>query len=282
MGSRAVTGTLDRRRLDEVTDDQGLTVAEAMRQLGMDPDQIDAARRADIAAYLELHIEQGPILEKDGIPIGVVQSIVGIQQVRVTVHGRADHAGGTPMDMRKDALVGAARMITRISELAARTDGGVMTVGRISALPGSANVVPETVEFSIDIRHHVQEVKQGMLQSAQEACEEIAAAAGLGLEFKPLLPGSEPVALADRIQALLRDCCRELGLRYLDMPSKAGHDARNLALQCPTGMIFIPCKEGRSHTPVEYASAEEMERGIAVLSRCLYKLAYEEALGARS
>ncbi len=280
MGSRGVAGTLDRRLLDHVRDDAGLTVAEGMRQVGLDPDRIPEARRRDIAAFVEMHIEQGPVLETASVPIGIVQSIVGIQQVRVTVRGRADHAGTTPMGLRRDALLGAARMIACFPDVAARAEGGVMTVGRIAALPGSSNVVPETVEFTIDVRHQVEAVKRQMVDGARAMCEEVAVAAALGLDWKPALPGSEAAPLSDRIRALLRRSCEAEGLRYLEMPSGAGHDARSMAALCPTGMLFIPCKNGRSHTPEEFALATDMDTGVAVLSRCLYRLAWEGALGA--
>jgi allantoate deiminase len=282
MGSRALNGTLKRQALDETKDDKGITIAQAMSEIGLDPDRINEAQRPDIAAFFELHIEQGPILEAAGIPIGVVQTIVGIQQVRVTVHGRADHAGTTPMNMRRDALVGAARMIGRIPDLAARTDGGVMTVGSISALPGSANVVPETVEFSIDTRHHEESVKLQMIAWAKETCEEVAAAANVDLTWKPSLPGSKPARLADEMQELVRQSCRELDLAYLDMHSRAGHDSKNLVDICPTGMIFIPSQGGRSHTPDEYSEPAAMERGVEVLAGCLHKLAYQERLARAS
>ena len=280
MGSRGVAGTLDRHLLDQVRDDTGLRVAVGMRQVGLDPDRIHEARRRDIAAYVEMHIEQGPVLETAGIPIGIVQSIVGIQQVRVTVRGRADHAGTTPMGLRRDALLGAARIIARFPDLATRAAGGVMTVGRITALPGSSNVVPETVEFSIDIRHQVESVKRQMVEAAQALCEEVAAAAALGLDWKPALPGSEAAPLSDRIRDLLRRSCEAERLRYLEMPSGAGHDARSMAGLCPTGMLFIPCKNGRSHTPEEFALTADMTAGVTVLSRCLSRLAWEDVQGA--
>lgn len=279
FGSRAVAGKIERRVLDEVADEQGVTLAEAMRQVGLDPDRLHEAQRYDLAAFLELHIEQGPVLESQGIPIGVVESIVGTQPVRVTVHGRADHAGTMPMHLRQDALVAAAMMIARFPELARRTPPGVITVGRISAFPGSTNVVPERVEFTIDLRHPCEETKQQMLHTAWELCAEVAAEAGVRLEWRLPSSGNRPGYFSERVRELLRASCRELGVRYLDMPSGAGHDARAFIDRCPTGMIFIPCQGGRSHTPDEHASVADMEAGIAVAARCIHRLAYEDALG---
>ncbi len=275
MGSKMVTGTLERRILDQVVDERGESVAEAMRGVGLDPDRIGDARRRDIEAYLEMHIEQGPFLEDAGIPLGVVEAIVGVQRVDVTVQGRADHAGTTPMRLRKDALLGAARMISRLPELAMASGSGVMTVGRIAAYPGSANVVPERVEFTMDIRHSNEDVKQQVVRRAREMCEEVGAELGLGVTWKPPVDGHTPVVLPVRLRDLLRDCCRQEGIGYMDMPSGAGHDAQIMAGICPTGMLFIPCKGGRSHTPEELATPEAMDAGVRVLSRCLLRLAYE-------
>jgi allantoate deiminase len=276
MGSRAVVGTLDPRFLHEVKDDNGVTVADAMRAVGLDPGRVGEARRRDLAAFVELHIEQGPILERAGIPIGIVQSIVGVQRVLVTVHGRADHAGTTPMHERKDALLGSARMIGRFPDIAVR-HGGVMTVGRIVALPGSANVVPGTVEFNIDVRHLDDGIKRHMVEAAREICQMVASDAELGLEWL-LHAEIRATPLSSTMQRLLRECCEELGFEYLEMPSGAGHDAQDLAAQCPTGMIFVPCRDGRSHSPDEFAAPADMEKGVAVLASQLYKLAYEDAL----
>lgn len=279
MGSRAVAGTLDRRLLDEASDSSGIRLADAMRQVGLDPDRLGEARRQDIAAYLEMHIEQARVLESRAIPIGIVQTIVGIQHVLVTVHGRADHAGATPMHLRLDALQGAVQMIRQFPELAARSDGGVMTVGRFSVSPGATNVVPETVTFSIDIRHRLPEVKRQMVERARAVCHETAEGAGLRLTWEPILPAIEPVPLSERIQGLLRESCREQNIPHLDMVSGGGHDAMALAAQAEVGLIFIPCQDGRSHTPDEFAAASDMDAGVAVLSRCLYQLAYQNALG---
>lgn len=278
MGSKAVVGTLERELLDGVVDERGVSVAEAMCRVGLDPDRIGEARRTDVTAYLEMHIEQGPVLEDAGVPIGVVEAIVGIQRVSVTVHGRADHAGTTPMRLRKDALLGAARMISRLPELAIASGSGVMTVGRIAAYPGSTNVVPERAEFTVDVRHSDEGIKQQMLRQAREVCEGVAAEAGLAVTWKLPVAGHQPVVLPEPLRELLRECCRQEGLSYLDMPSGAGHDAQMMAGVCPTGMLFIPCRGGRSHTPEELATPEAMEAGIAVLSRCLHRLAYEGAL----
>ncbi|MBI4506991.1 MAG: M20 family metallo-hydrolase [Chloroflexi bacterium] len=279
IGSRAVAGRLGRQHVDTMADDAGVTIGGALRRAGLDPDRVGEARRSDIAAYIEMHIEQGPMLEAQGVPIAVVQGIVGTQRVSVTVHGRADHAGTTPMSMRRDALVGAARMITHLPDLATRFGRGVLTSGRIAAFPGSTNVVPERVEFTIDCRHPEEERKQEMLAAAKAICEREGAALGLGVTWRLPAPGHPPVAMSEQIQALLRASCRELGMRYMDMFSGAGHDAQMMASICLAGMLFIPCRDGRSHTPEEHATAADMEAGIAGLARCLYKLAYEDALG---
>lgn len=273
LGSGAVVGTLKRDTLESIVDDSGMTLAEAMRQSGLQPDRIGEAHRPDIAAFLELHIEQGPVLESMGIPIGIVQSIVSIEQVYVTVSGRADHAG-TPMTLRRDALLGAACMIDLLAEIGRRSNGGVITVGRISGFPGSRNVVPNRVEFSIDVRHTEDAGRREMIRFAKESCERISSDQGLDLIWSPDMLANA-AGLSAQLIKLLKDSCEEEALEYLEMPSQAGHDAISFALNgVPTGMLFIPCREGRSHSPAEFASPEDMEKGIRVLSRCLHKLAY--------
>jgi len=165
-------------------------------------------------------------------------------------------------------------MITRLPELAVALGSGVMTVGRIAAFPGSYNVVPERVEFTIDVRHSSEDTKQWMLRQAREMCEQVGSELGLRVTWKEPVEGHEPVELSERLRDLLRDCCRQERLGYLDMPSGAGHDAQMMAAICPSGMLFIPCRGGRSHTPEELAAPEAMDAGVAVLSRCLRRLAY--------
>lgn len=278
MGSHAVAGTLDKNLLYDIKDEAGTTVAEAMQEVGLDPERLDEAVRQDLGAYLEMHIEQGRVLEEAGKTIGVVNSIVGTQQFHVTIYGQAEHAGTTPMKLRQDPMVYAARAIARFPDIALNSGEGVITVGRIWSKPSAENVIPGEVSFTLDIRHPNEEVKKEMIQTVKSICEEEARPGGKDIKWTPY-PNNTATPMSEELQTLLEDACKESGHEYLRMLSGAGHDTLNMAKLCKVGMLFIPCKDGLSHSPEEYATIEDMEKSVAVLEKCLYKLAYEDALG---
>lgn len=278
MGSRGAAGSLDVASLDAVKDGEGVSLADAMTAAGLDPARAGEAARGKVGAYLEMHIEQGPVLEQTKTDIGIVRAIVGFQQFRVTMRGEAGHAGTTPMRMRRDPMQWAARAIMRFPDIATRSGDGVITVGKIAASPGAENVIPGEVTFSIDIRHPVEETKQEMARAARAACEEEALSGG-GETSWISHPNNLPTAMDAGLRELMRTACEKLGYRHLDMPSGAGHDAVAMARLGRPGMLFIPCKGGRSHCPEEYASPEDMMRGVSVLTECLHSLAYGDASG---
>jgi N-carbamoyl-L-amino-acid hydrolase len=232
--------------------------------------RVDPAR---LHAFVELHIEQGPKLERQGIPIGVVTSIVSLGGGLVRFSGRADHAGTTPMDARSDALLAAARFIGAMPDLA-RSSGpaSVITTGRIRVEPGGSNQVPELAEVSLDFRDPSRERVAAMQEEIGRAAQEAAAAFGGAAEWAAD-EIVDPVPLDEGIRAIIRSSAGDLGLRSTDITSGAGHDSQNMALMTPTGMIFVPSRDGRSHVPVEYTTDEDVVAGADVLLATLTELA---------
>ena len=274
LGSKGVVGNLDRETLDQVTDNNKITVAEAMKIANLDPDKFYQAKRNDIEVFIEPHIDQGRTLKDNNVPIGIVISIVSIRLVNVTVEGRADHAGVVPMHDRKDALLGAADMISNIGDFAKSLDNGVMTVGGIEAHPNCSNVISEKVKFSIDARNESEPKLQEMLCRAKNICDNVAFALDLNLKWE-LKSQVKPVKMSKKLIELIQQSCIEEKLPYMEMPSFAGHDSMSFANnKIPTCMFFIPCNSGRSHSPDEYATKVDMETGVNLLKRMLLKLAY--------
>lgn len=278
MGSHAVAGSLDEAAFREKTDANGVSIADAMSEVGLDVNRVGEAVRKELGAYVEMHIEQGPVLEKAGLSIGVVDSIVGTQQFRVTIHGEAGHAGTVPMANRKDPMVYAARAIARFPEIAKNSGDGVITVGRIWAKPDAENVIPSEVCFTVDLRHPIEAVKQEMAAAVKAVCEEEAHPSGMEITWVPY-PNNLATDMTPELKDVLEDACKRLDYPYVRMSSGAGHDTLNMAKLGKVGMLFIPCRNGRSHCPEEYASMEDIGRGVEVLKACLYKLAYEDVLG---
>lgn len=237
-----------------------------------------SSRRTDIAAYVELHIEQGGKLEATGIPVGIVDGIVGQRRWAVRVEGAANHAGTTDMGSRRDALAGAAEMSLLLEAWAgARTDGLVATVGSFRAEPGVPNVIPGAAEFTVDIRHSSPSALDGFARLAQAEFRAIAERRNLTVRFATLLE-SEPVPMDGRLTDRLAEICRSLNIPHARLFSGAGHDAQLLAGICPAAMIFVPSRDGISHSPLEYTAPEQLETGLNVLAELLYTLAYKEVL----
>lgn len=274
IGSLGVVGQLDAHELAKV-DEDGITVAEAMRLAGFDPARLPEAARRDWGAWLELHIEQGRVLESEGIEIGLVEAIVGMLQVRVRVSGRADHAGTTPMNLRQDAMRAAAEMIlaaTRLVEEAGPP--AVVTTGEINLKPGATNIVAREVEFSFDFRDADPARRLTLADAIRSACEQIALARRVGLTWE-VFHDAAPTLADGGLLALLADAASELGLSSRRMVSGAGHDSMVVAQICPMAMLFVPSKDGRSHTPEEYTSPEQCAMGAAVLAGALKRLAWD-------
>ena len=266
-GSRAMVGKLTEDAL-QVVSHSGLTIGEGIRRVGGDPDRLDLAARkqGELAAYIELHIEQGAFLYEEGIDIGVVEGIVGIRWWDVTVKGMANHAGTTPMNRRQDAMVSAAELTLSINRIANELEGRqVATVGRIQALPGAPNVIPGKVVMSLEIRDLDAAKMQQVFELIEAEAGRIAASRGTAIEFDEVDVASPPAPTDEVMRDIIASAADRLGMSYKRMPSGAGHDAQDFAHMTPTGMIFVPSVDGISHSPKEFTSAEDMANGASVL-----------------
>ena len=273
VGSRAFVGELDAAMLS-ACNPQGESLYRAMRRVGARPDAIAAAARrpGDIAAFVELHIEQGPVLESEGLPIGVVSHIAGIRRVSVTVTGQPDHAGTTPMHIRRDALAGAARIVQAAYQEASRLDGHphyvVATVGRLALTPNVPNTVPGEVQMVLEVRSDSREVLALFPEQVLALCEADLAALGLQCEAVPLT-STPPTACSGHVMRAIGDAACDMGFVHRTLASGAGHDAMHVAAAGPVGMIFIPCRGGRSHCPQEWADPAQVVAGTRVLAGAL-------------
>lgn len=274
FASRAMVGKVTRESLDSFKDSQGISIAEAMEEFGFDPNKIqDAVRKPeDVKAFLELHIEQGPILESGKKEIGIVEYIVGICQIEVVVKGRPDHAGTTPMEMRADALDAASLVISKISTFAKDAgEGTVSTVGTLSLLPGAANIVPGEVKFTVDMRSKKAECIEEVKEKIEAALAEVAASKGVNYTVVEKLSVT-PVKLAEDILLMLNKHSDNLGLKKQTMLSGAGHDAMVMASITDVGLIFVPSKDGRSHCPEEWTEYEDLQKGIEVVCETIIEI----------
>ena len=268
FGSRAFTGE-DVGDVGERVDADGVTLRDAMAAAGFDIDHIGtAARVGDIGAYLELHIEQGPVLEAEDIEIGVVTSIVGLRGYRVRLRGQANHAGTTPMHLRRDAFAGAARVALALREHARCREGVTANVGRISVEPGGANVVPGVADFTIDVRAATAEGLIELERVVEETVTRIAAEENLEFDLESTF-ALEPLELDSALVAAVERAARTEGASARRLPSGAGHDAMLVGRHVPAAMIFVPSRSGISHSPEEYSDARHVEVGAGVLAATL-------------
>src|SRR5256714_4451782 len=273
IGSRAMDGELTEKELDLVSR-SGKTIREGITFIGGDPARLTEVRRkkGDIAAYLELHIEQGGNLDTEKIDIGVVEGIVGINWWDVTIEGFANHAGTTAMNNRQDALLAAAKFIEAVNRIVTSVPGRqVGTVGRIQALPGAPNVIPGKVILSLELRD-LEAAKIKMLyQKIRSEADQIAQAGKVKFDFKEIIL-NDPAPTDPRIRAIIDQSAKELGLTTKQMPSGAGHDAQDMARIGPVGMIFIPSIGGISHSPKEFSRPQDIENGANVLLGALMRV----------
>ncbi len=269
VGSKAMAGALPEATLDLVNS-SGHSVREGLRALGGNPDAIrQAARRPDeLATYLELHIEQGGLLERMHTDIGVVEGIVGIHWWEATITGVANHAGTTPMEQRHDALISASELVLAVNAAAKELPGHqVATVGRIAAEPGAPNVIPGRVVLSVEVRDLDAARISAVFEKIRTRAAEIAKARGTSIEFRDLDATATPALTDPRIQRIIAGEAHKLGLTAMAMPSGAGHDAQDIARIAPIGMIFVPSAGGISHSPREYTPPSDVTNGVNVLMR---------------
>lgn len=274
MGSRAMAGHLGQSALG-VKNSTGYTMGEGIMRLGGDTTQLKevARKKGDMAAFVELHIEQGGILEKEAVNIGIVEGIVGLKWWDVVFSGFANHAGTTPMNARQDALLAAAKFVVAVNEVTNSFEGAqVGTVGRITASPGAPNVIPGKVTASLEIRDLSAEKIAQVFNAIKAKATEIGKASNVSVEFHPLDTTADPALTDATIQKTIEETSQKLQLSTKKMPSGAGHDAQDMALIAPTGMIFVPSKGGISHSPKEFTSAQDMANGANVLLHTLLAL----------
>lgn len=271
LGSRAMMGVLSVEQFLQTADKDGIRTSEAMAQIGLSSLHAKPRSAETIKAYLELHIEQGPILEKRQIDIGIVEAIVSLQQLEVTIRGKAGHAGTTPMEGRADALVAAAQMISEFPQIAREHSADtVITTGKIDVSPNGSNVIPDTVVFSIDIRAGKEDTAlealkkvKGFIESKQSDTIQLSIVQTLSVA---------PKAMDSDLQQLLAQAATDLQLMCLQMNSGAGHDAMILADYVPSAMVFIPSKGGLSHCPEEWSDPRHLAAGASVLFDVVKKI----------
>jgi len=276
IGSRGMAGALEAQMLD-MTEPHGETLHAALRRVGGDPDRFATARRSDVKAFVELHIEQGIVLESQSLDIGIVTSIAGIRRIEITFEGAADHAGTTPMALRRDALVAAANTVVTVRHTAeqlaaAGPDYFVATVGILTVEPGGANVVPGKCRLVIDARTTNPALTQKFVDEIER--ESMLHAETARVSRTPLVTLSDgpPAACDPRLRAKLRESADTLGLRVTDIASGAGHDTAFMSRICPSAMVFVPCRNGKSHAPEEWADRDQIARGAAVMLQTVKSL----------
>jgi beta-ureidopropionase / N-carbamoyl-L-amino-acid hydrolase len=269
VGSRGMTGALQAAML-AMKGPGNEALADALRRVGGNPDRIEGTRRRDIAAFLELHIEQGRVLESQRLDVGIVTSIAGIRRVEITFEGAADHAGTTPMTLRHDALVAAAHTVIAIRTIAERlsaegTDYFVATVGILDVIPSASNVVPGRCRLVIDIRSTNPTLTEQFATLIEHKSAEHAAAASVVRRPLVILSDGPPAACDPGLRTLLRSAADGLRLKAIDIASGAGHDTAFMTRICPSAMVFVPCRDGKSHAPEEWADRDAIAAGAAVM-----------------
>lgn len=274
-GSTFMTGAADYKDIEHAHDRRGVPFMQAMRESGFGPGSHGRGPRKDIDTFIELHIEQGAILEREGKTIGIVEQIVGLQRYTVRVKGEANHAGTTPMSYRRDAMRAASEMVAAVMDSADEIGAPlVATVGQMELIPGTPNVIPGEVIFTIDVRHpdglRLEEACARMIKLLRSIAERRDAT----IEVERWM-NTAPVDMDAELTGAIERLCQMRNFSYRRMPSGAGHDAQILAACCRTAMIFVPSRNGVSHSPLEYTKPEHLEAGVQVLMDLLYQLAYE-------
>lgn len=273
-GSRNIIGSIDKEEVKDLKDQQGISLSKAMEEAGFKFKNNKEVRK-DIKAFIELHIEQGGVLEKEKKSIGIVEHIVGQKRYLVEVEGEANHAGTTPMGYRRDALHGTSRMIVNIMDLAKfYGDPLVATVGKVEVVPNTSNVVPGKVIFSIDVRHTHKDISEKFVDEMKSIIEKIGKEMELSVDIDNYMNGV-PVAMDKNLVKIIETQCKEKNINYKLMHSGAGHDAQIFATHVPTALIFVPSHKGISHNPLEFTEVKDLVEGVKALTETLYQLAYK-------
>ena len=277
LGSRAMRGELSQEDLVRLHDKEGHTLYEVLKGRGLDPDHIESAcYTKPLRAFLELHIEQGRVLEHEGLPIGLVTGIAAPTRFYVHIHGSADHSGATPMNLRHDGLCAAAEVVLAVErEASSYTESPVVgTVGVLEVTPGAMNVIPGEVRLGVDLRSTSSKAKDTIEQAVRQDIASIAEKRQLAYDIEPVSK-EQPAYMDAALVGLLEDTAKELAIPCRRIMSGAGHDSMHWADYAPTAMIFIPCRAGISHNPAEHAELADIVRGTELLSATVRKLASE-------
>lgn len=273
-GSRAITGRIGAGDAERLKSYEGETMAAAMTAVGLDPTRVAQACRSDIDSFVELHIEQGPVLEQADLPVAIVDAITGLRHYWVTLTGEQNHAGAFPMDLRRDPMAGFAEIALGVINTAHRMGRpAVTTIGRVIADPNYPAVVPRSVAFTVDARHPDPAQRELLYARHEALIREVAARRSLGLEIKQQLDHA-PCVCDPGLVSLFQDAARDQGVPFLTMPSGAGHDSQQMAEIAKVVMIFVRSAGGRSHTPEEFSSIPDIVAGIRTLAAGLHRLAY--------
>lgn len=273
LSSRSLTGTVDAKEL-EATDAQGVSVKAALEALGHAADRLGQCARADrdVAAYLELHIEQGPVLQAKGTALAAVTAINGATRIRVRVSGVAGHAGTVPMGLRQDALAAAAQMVLEIEKIARRSrDKLVATVGWLDVYPGAPNVVPGEVRFTVDVRSASDAVRQAAQARIAAALDKIAAERGVSVDAE-IYHDLPATTMHKRVVATVLEAIEAVGCEPVSLASGAGHDAMAIAPRWPAAMMFVRCRDGISHNPAEFITREDADLAVRALIEAVRRL----------
>lgn len=275
VGSKCLAGKLDLAGLERLKDENGASCVQLAKAFGLHPEQVSNCRLSpgSVDAMVELHIEQGIVLDRRQVRLGVVRAIAGMVTARITVTGESNHAGATPMDMRCDPMVSAAKLICRIQEIAAKEclPDTVATVGEIACSPNMPNVIPGQVSFTVDIRDIHEEGMDKALSLLREAMEQTSAEDHTVFSLE-MIGRSAPVAMTGRVVSAIREAAASCGVPYLEMNSGAVHDTAMLALLTDVGMIFVPSVDGKSHNPQEHTAPEDIALGCQALLETVLRL----------
>lgn len=273
LGSKVLAGCFDASDL-KLKDANGVAMAEAIRKFEGDPMKLRSSRLdpKKLLGYVEAHIEQGPVLEKKNLAVGIVTAIAGQSRFKIAFTGHAGHAGTTPMNLRQDALCAAAEFILAVEKYARRMTDLVATVGQIEVEPGASNVIPGAANLTLDVRHQSDSIRRAACFALQKTARKIADARGIKVSWQ-IVQQTDSVPCAPRLSSLLKRAAKKFQSRVIELPSGAGHDAAVMAGITPTTMLFVRCKGGVSHHPAESASLEDVEVALDVLNDFILQLA---------
>ena len=271
LGSKAMRGKLTLNDLHRLVDTQGISLYDSLKERKLHPDAIESmAYNRPVKAFIEMHIEQGKVLEHEQKQIGIVSGIAAPERFYVTIRGNADHSGATPMNLRHDALCGASKIILGIEEIASMQEEPpvVGTVGVVEVTPGAMNVIPGAVKLGVDIRSISKVARDSVVTLIKEFIDVIAEKRGLSYTIEPIVQ-DHPVAMHPAMIRKIEEAVKSVGVDYMTMSSGAGHDAMHWTDVAPTGMIFIPCRDGISHNPAEFAAMDDIVAGAEVLENVI-------------